>query len=548
MNAAALAVHGFWKCIATPPARRFHRAMENPEPVQRGVLARILRENARTEFGCAHGFSRLKNVEDYQNAVPPRDYAEHESWIRSAAAGKNDVLFPGRATAFLPTSGTLSGVKLIPWAPGLKRDFHEALGPWIHGFMRSHPAAWRGTVYWSLSPPAWPADRTAGGIRIGFDSDASYLPSVLRPLLASVFAVPSAVAGIRDVAVWKYATLLHLLGAGNLSMISIWSPTYLTSLLAPLEEWWDPLLRDLENRTFTPPMAYGHAKTALTCRRGGGRRAAQLRALSRAGGVPGPDKIWPRLAAISCWTDAAAQGPSQRLAALFPHAKVIGKGLVATEGVVSIPWPEADAPALALTSHFLEFMDDAGVAHPAWDMDDGGSYTVLLTTGGGLYRYRLNDRIRVVGFCGKCPLIRFIGRDGVTSDLCGEKLAEPFVRECLERVSRESCQVWPFAMLAPCLTGEKPFYRLYLSCDSVLNECALADALEAELCDNGHYAHARRIGQLGSLKIIRVPHDGDRAWLKYQSAMAARGQRLGDIKPTALSDQPGWELVFGPAE
>jgi len=236
MNPGALAVHGLWRCCAAPASRRFQCAMRNPERVQRGLLAGILRRNAATEFGRAHGFARLLDAEDFQTAVPPREYAQFQPWIDDAAAGRPDVLTPGRPLAFLPTSGTSSGAKLIPWTSALQREFHAALGPWVHGFMRSDPAAWRGSVYWSLSPPVWPADRTAGGIPIGFESDAAYLPASLRPLLGAAFAVPAAVAAFREAEVWRYATLLYLLGAGDLSMVSVWSPTFLTSLLEPLAE------------------------------------------------------------------------------------------------------------------------------------------------------------------------------------------------------------------------------------------------------------------------------------------------------------------------
>jgi hypothetical protein len=515
--------------------------MKDPERAQRGLLAGILRRNERTEFGRSHGYGKLKCAEDFQKAVPPRDYEDLKPWIEAATAGKPGVLTPGRPLAFLPTSGTNSGAKLIPWTADLKREFNAALGPWVHGFMRNHPAAWRGPVYWSLSPPVWPEVRTSGGISIGFDSDTSYLPALLQPLLGAALAVPSSVAGFRDSEVWRYATLLHLLGAGDLSMVSVWSPTFLTSLLEPLARWWPDLLADLANGTFHPPGGSRHGTTLI---RSSARRAKQLRDLSESGNVPSYDLIWPRLAAISCWTDAAAREPSRRLARLFPQARVVGKGLVATEGVVSIPWPEAGAPALALTSHFFEFGDDAGSIHPSWDLKEGGCYSVLLTTGGGLYRYRLHDRIRVVGFHHRCPLMEFIGREGITCDLCGEKLAEPFVRDCIDRVSRELGQVWEFALLAPSARGEGQGYSLFLSNDADGETGVIARFFDSALRGNVHYDHARRIGQLAAMEIVRVPGDGDWAWARFQTALAERGQRLGDIKPTALDSRPGWELVF----
>jgi hypothetical protein len=384
--------------------------------------------------------------------------------------------------------------------------------------MRSEPAAWTGAAYWSLSPPLWPDERTAGGIRVGFASDAEYLPAALRPLLGRVFAVPPSVALERDPEAWRLRTLAHLLAADDLTLISIWSPTFLIALLEPLSNCWDELLRNLPAHTSN-------------------RRRKLLHSLTS----PAPAAIWPRLAAISCWTDASARASSQRLAAMFPQARIHPKGLVATEGVVSIPWPGAAGPVLALRSHFLEFVDDAGDAHPAWRIEEGACYSVLLTTGGGLYRYRLHDRIRVTGRHHRCPVLEFLGREGVTSDLCGEKLTEPFARECLERTLGTP----GFALLAPA-TGAPLRYRLWHTAAATDEPESLARALDEALQQNVHYAHARRLGQLAAPSVTRLACGDAGAWSIYQDVLAARGRRLGDIKPAALDPHSGWEPAFDP--
>ena len=54
-----------------------------------------------------------------------------------------------------------------------------------------------------------------------------------------------------------------------------------------------------------------------------------------------------------------------------------------------------------------------------------------MTTGGGLYRYRVLDIIEVVGFEQQCPLIRFISKESKIADLAGEKLNEDHVSKVL---------------------------------------------------------------------------------------------------------------------
>ena len=74
----------------------------------------------------------------------------------------------------------------------------------------------------------------------------------------------------------------------------------------------------------------------------------------------------------------------------------------------------------------------------AHELRTGESYTVIVTTGGGLWRYRLGDLVEVDGFFGAS-----------VSDLCGEKLAETFATRAIA-ASCASCACTPhFALLAP---------------------------------------------------------------------------------------------------
>jgi hypothetical protein len=88
----------------------------DPVEAQRRQLARLLARAAPTRFGRDHGFASLRNVEDYQLAVPLRRY-EHfwsEYWQQDFPC-VSDVTWPGTIPYFAVTSGTTTGVtKYIP--------------------------------------------------------------------------------------------------------------------------------------------------------------------------------------------------------------------------------------------------------------------------------------------------------------------------------------------------------------------------------------------------------------------------------------------------
>jgi hypothetical protein len=168
------------------------------------------------------------------------------------------------------------------------------------------------------------------------------------------------------------------------------------------------------------------------------------------------------------------------------------------------------------------------------------TYQVLLTTGGGLYRYRLGDAVCVDGSLGRTPSIRFVGRAGLVSDQRGEKLADRFVGDVLAEFFQMIGRPRPsFALLAPEVDSANCRYVLFMSATIELERVAALDAL---LCRNPHYAYCRRLGQLGVASVATV---GDDAYAKYTGRLVERGQRLGDIKPAALSPLEGWSAVFG---
>jgi hypothetical protein len=250
-------------------------------------------------------------------------------------------------------------------------------------------------------------------------------------------------------------------------------------------------------------------------------------------------RIWPRLGLISCWGDGHAALHLEEIRRAFPGVEIQPKGLLATEGFVTIPfqgaWP------VAIRSHFFEFLEDGRWLRLTHEVEKGGVYSVVLTTGGGLYRYRLEDRVEVTGFVGRTPSLRFLGKEGHVSDLCGEKLHESFVASALERAFRRTGIAPLFAMLAP-EEGPTPGYVLYLEAAPPPPGLAeLVGILEEELAANPHYRACVALGQLAPVRVFQIEKDGFSLYLKR---CRERGQRMGDVKPLALSALPGWSAVY----
>jgi hypothetical protein len=515
-------------------ANDFHSALANPEEVQRRLLLRLLKQNQGCAFGRRYGFESIDNVREYQERVPVVTYEDLAPWIERIKMGERGVLTTEPVLAFEKSSGSASAAKYIPYTQTLRKQFHSALAPWITDMHRAFPGIARGCAYWVVTPLSREREVTPGGIPIGFESDTEYFGLVQQRILRKTMAVPPELARVPELENCIYLTLRFLLQARSLTFISVWSPSFLLILLDRLEQHGERLVRDLFNGRASMGNPVSPKLTGSLVR--DARQASNLQAMLRRGRIE-PGHLWPQLELISCWTSAASASMRSGVEQRFPGVSIQGKGLLATEGIVSIPIEQYKTPVAAVTSHFLEFLDeDSAACRLISELEKDREYSVILSTGGGLWRYRLADRVRVTGFAERTPLLEFVGKEDCVSDLRGEKLNALFVAKTLAEF--ECCRVASFAMLAPSEAGI-PHYTLFL--ESAHLQPDLPARLDEKLRANPHYDFCRRIGQLGELRLFLIRRNARESYLKH---CAASGQRPGNVKMTALHKRSGWESVF----
>lgn len=524
MRLDAAIANNLWLAASMPEFLRFRRAASSVEATQRQLLSRYLRNNATTEFGHEHDFASIRSWEAYSERVPVRTYDELHPWIGKIAAGGTGILTTEAVTLLEPSSGSSGAEKWIPYTAQLQAEFRRAVAVWITGVFLEIPGLTTGRAYWSLTPPAQRERSEETQVPIGFDEDSAYLGGIARRLINVTLATPQALRGETDMQLFWRTTLASLLKCRDLRLISAWHPTFIVLLLRFMRDNWSSLLDNLASGLTTSRV---RIKPDL-------RRRHELVAI-------GPDNaaaIWPELKLISCWADAHAAHFTDEIAAEFPNSRLQAKGLVATEAFVTLPL--GTFRPLAIRSHFFEFLDDRGNVHPAWSLQEGSAYTVILSTGGGLYRYALQDRIEVTGYYRDTPSLRFLGKADNVADHFGEKLNEAFVASSLERVFAAFDLQPRFAMLALDGLHDSPAYTLYIEPTAQLPE-SLTTALEEQLRRNPHYDLCIRLGQLKPLR-TSVIREG--AYDIYTSTLVARGMRLGDIKPAPLSRNTDWSNYF----
>ncbi len=249
-------------------------------------------------------------------------------------------------------------------------------------------------------------------------------------------------------------------------------------------------------------------------------------------------KIWTKLEIISCWADFSSENYINDLNYYFANIYIQAKGLIATEAIISFPLIEAKGCVLAYQSHFLEFYNDnikncIGIA----ELEKGEEYYVVITTGGGLYRYNLKDKIIVISKYKGLPVVEFVGRKN-TLDLVGEKLDEIYVKNEIQKILRKYMIKYDFILFAGVKIANKTNYCLYIESNCKKDEIKeITHLIEQKLRKNYHYNYARNIEQLNSLEYLFVK-DGRN---KYIKRCLNEGMILGDIKVELVDRKINWQ-------
>jgi hypothetical protein len=85
---------------------RWNRALSRIEAEQQAVLSAIVGHAARTEFGRAHDFARVRHYQDFAAHVSVGDYDTFSPFIERMRHGEHGVLVPERVRYFGNSSGS----------------------------------------------------------------------------------------------------------------------------------------------------------------------------------------------------------------------------------------------------------------------------------------------------------------------------------------------------------------------------------------------------------------------------------------------------------
>lgn len=509
----------------------YQQVMADPENTQLQKLGTILKQNQTAIYvdkWGGRGLFRSDNlIRAFQESFPIVGYAELEHWLENVSNSQSIVLSNHPTICWEPTSGSSAAKKWIPYSKALLKEFNDAINPWLAFLYANYPGVKSGRHYWSVSMANRASQDNPTDIPLGLPDDSHYLSPIARLATRHIMSVPGKVKHERTNEKWLQQTALYILKDETLALISVWSPTFLSVICQYILDQGQQLLRLLTRR-----------------------RQQRLRNFFSEG-AHNFERLWPQLALISCWTDGPAYTYAESLRLFFPRTPIQGKGLLTTEGVLTIPIHTAprvgmisQGGVISVNSHFYEFLPSNSKGNEtllAHELQTGARYTPLITTNGGLYRYRINDIVECSGYHLQTPILKFVGKSEQISDVAGEKLHIDFLQAAIDKVKQNFTLDIRFLMVAP--PAQAPgYYSLFLESNGSRIDCErFASLLERSLCESFHYQQCRAMGQLGPLNLCLT----ENGWQRYQTTLQEAGMKLGDIKPAIFNDRFPWLEILG---
>ena len=246
-----------------------------------------------------------------------------------------------------------------------------------------------------------------------------------------------------------------------------------------------------------------------------------------------PRHFW-NLTFLTHWTGGTLKLYLRRLRKLFGDVPTHDIGLLASEGRFNIPLEVGTAEGVAeITSNFLEFIPAEKRESPnpttlrAEELEVAGEYFLVLSNWAGLFRYNLDDRIRVMGFLGQSPVFEFLSRGLHTTSITGEKITEHQVVEAFAHARRESgVNVERFILQGHFTStpNSTPYYELRMERPGDVEPQALAQYMDRALCEhNMEYASKRKSERLGPIRAVALP-DGTLERAEQENIRRRRGR------------------------
>ncbi|KAL8114043.1 jasmonoyl--L-amino acid synthetase JAR4-like [Apium graveolens] len=504
--------------------------------VQNETLKKILEENQGTEYLQKWGLNGKYDPKSFAELVPIVTHKDLEPYIRRIVDGDGSPILTGKPIKSITlSSGTTQGKpKFVPFNDDLVESTMQIYKTSFSFRNREYPIRSGKALQFIYSSKQF---MTSGGLPAGTATTNVYRSSQYKKTMKAMqtpYCSPDEVIFGPDFHQSLYCHLLcGLISRDDIQVVSSTFAHSIVHAFRTFEQVWEELCNDIRVGVLSSRITVPSIRTAMS------------KLLK-----PNPDLaaiIHEKCSRLSNWYGL--------IPALFPNAKYIygimtgsmehyliklrhyaedlpllsadygsSEGWIGANVTPNLP-PELATFAVLPNIGYFEFiplsqnlnnLSDEGsdstfiMLEPKpvglSEVKIGEEYEILVTNFAGLYRYRLGDVVKVMGFHNSTPNLQFVCRRNLLLTINIDKNTERDLQLSVESAAKllaaEKIEVVDFTSRVD-LTTDPGHYVIYWEIsgeanDDILRECC--NCLDKSFVDAG-YMSARKVNAIGALEL-----------------------------------------------
>lgn len=324
------------------------------EIVQRKLLESLICKGAHTRYGARYGMPHMRSYEDFAARIPLIQYEDIRTEAQRMIAGDRNILWPGVCTRFAQSSGTSGGKsKYLPvTTDSLKSNHYPGAAEAVASYLELYPDSriFNGKGFILGGSFANELDSVSQGVSVG-DLSANLIDAI-NPAI-NFFRVPDKRTALMSDWSIKLPALINASLNQNITNIS------------GVPSWWLTVLRGVIN----------------------------------AAGADNIHDVWPGLEVFFHGGIAFAPYREQYRAITDTAKMRYIENYNASEGFFAVQDTREAADGMRLLlDHgiFFEFKNlDNETSVPAWKVEPGMTYALVISASNGLWRYLPGDTVRI---------------------------------------------------------------------------------------------------------------------------------------------------------
>ena len=527
-----------------------------PVETQEKILMQIIEENKNTEYGKKIGFDKVHSVEDFQKIVPLSNYDTYSDYVDRMLDGEENLMMARKCKRYCTSSGSVGKPKVLP------KSGKDLWNMQCMGFAATPACAQR---WFKAQGKKFPKQigpvaiiLTGHKMKDGkMGNGAGQVPfTYLKPISKFFMTTPNdfMYPENEDAVDSAYFHLRFALERRDVTFLGSMVVTLLTTMFDYFEANWEMVCNDIEKGIIDPGVKCPPELRAKWEKKfkPNPKRAAEIRKECEKGfDDPIAKRIWPDFVWSYGMVGSNLQFYVDKLRKYIGDAPIHNMGYAAAEGYMAMP-VELDVSDYVLLprSIFFEFIpiDDPDCERPLTigEVEVGKDYELVVTNFSGLYRYQIEDVVRVTGYFNKTPKVEFLYRNNLAMNIANEKTTTQMVDwAALETQKKLGITFKGYSFYSD--TDNDPVrYMLLAEPEGDISKDQLPEiekVLDEMLNEsNEKYFKYRRWGMIGDPKVVLLKKD---TYADYREMLKKQGKVLNQIKPvTVINTDERKEFFF----